>query len=97
MRMLDATILMSVENIARICFLQQVIDDSDEKLKELKDEFGDEVLQAVVTALLEIAEYNPSGGYVVQELWNFKEQRKATLKEVIQYVLKQWKTHKRKR
>ncbi|RWR76721.1 factor of DNA methylation 5-like protein [Cinnamomum micranthum f. kanehirae] len=76
---------------------QRLIDDNDEKLKELKDEFGDEVHQAVVTALLEIAEYNPSGGYVVQELWNFKERRKATLKEVIQYILKQWKTHKRKR
>ncbi|KAF8397477.1 hypothetical protein HHK36_016394 [Tetracentron sinense] len=74
--------------------LQEIIDDNDEKLKELKEIWGGEVYKAVAEALLEINEFNPSGRYAVSELWNFKEGRKASLKEVIQCVLKQLKTLK---
>ncbi|GAU42601.1 hypothetical protein TSUD_49500, partial [Trifolium subterraneum] len=74
-----------------------VIDEDDEKLKKLKQEWGDEVYSAVVTAVKEVNEYNPSGGYAVWELWNFKEKRKATLKEVITYIVEQMKQLKRKR
>ncbi|XAR50484.1 hypothetical protein NMG60_11004826 [Bertholletia excelsa] len=73
------------------------IDPDDELLQNLKAEWGKEIYEAVTTALKEMNEYNPSGRYVVSELWNIKEDRKATLKEVIAYILKNLKTLKRKR
>ena len=62
--------------------MQNIINEDDEKLKDLKDEYGDELYEAVTTTLTEKNEYNPSGGYVISELWNYEEGRKASLKEV---------------
>ncbi|PUZ50145.1 hypothetical protein GQ55_6G036500 [Panicum hallii var. hallii] len=76
---------------------EQVINDEDEKLVSLKEQLGEDVYKAVTTALLEINEYNASGSYVVSELWNNKENRKASITEAIQHVLKQWKAQKRRR
>ncbi|GFQ06746.1 factor of DNA methylation 1 [Phtheirospermum japonicum] len=76
---------------------QNVLKEDDELLQGLKQEWGDDVYDSVTTALKELHEYNPSGCYVVPELWNFKENRKATLKEVINYIFNQLKTLKRKR
>ncbi|KAF6150351.1 hypothetical protein GIB67_034050 [Kingdonia uniflora] len=70
------------------------VDENDEKLKELKSEWGEELFGAVAVALLEINENNASGGYSVPELWNFKEERRVSLKGVIEYILKRLKIHK---
>ncbi|XP_040992288.1 factor of DNA methylation 4-like [Juglans microcarpa x Juglans regia] len=77
-------------------FSEEVMNEEDEKLKNLKNEFGDEVYAAVTTALKEVNEYNPSGRYIVPELWNFKEGRKATLKEGVLHILEKWRLLKQR-
>ncbi|XP_057428725.1 factor of DNA methylation 1-like isoform X2 [Lotus japonicus] len=76
---------------------QVVLDENDEKLKGLKNECGEVVYKAVENALMEMEEYNSSGRYAIPEIWNWKEGRKATLKEIIQFIIRQLKIHKRKR
>jgi len=76
---------------------QEIIDEDDEKLKSLKDDCGDEAYEAVTKALVEMNQYNPSGRHPLPELWNSKEERKASLKEGVSYMLKQWKTQRRKK
>ncbi|KAL5991911.1 hypothetical protein ACLOJK_012823 [Asimina triloba] len=76
--------------------IEEAIKEDDDKLLDIKNEWGDEVCKAVTTALLEMNEYNPSGRYVVPELWNIRGGRRASLKEVVQYMLRQWKIHKNK-
>ncbi|KAI7756820.1 hypothetical protein M8C21_007501 [Ambrosia artemisiifolia] len=73
---------------------KEILDEEDEKIASLKNECDKGVFDAVVTALNELNEYNPSGRYPVQVLWNNKEKRAATLKEGVEYLLKQWKNHK---
>ncbi|PNY14622.1 cingulin-like protein 1-like [Trifolium pratense] len=70
---------------------KEILGEEDEKLRSLKDEFGDEVYDAVVTALKELNEYNPSGRYPISELWNHKEGRKALLKEGVSCLVKKYK------
>lgn len=77
--------------------MQEIIDENDEKLKDLLEQWGEEVCTAVKTSLLELNEYNPSGRYCISELWNNKANRKATLEEGIDFVVKKWKTLNKKR
>ncbi|RAL36976.1 hypothetical protein DM860_003898 [Cuscuta australis] len=68
-----------------------VIDEEDEKLKELKKNYGEEVCKAVTNALIEVNEYNPSGRYITSELWNYAKGKKAELKEGVDVLLTLWK------
>ncbi|CAL9241302.1 unnamed protein product [Arabidopsis halleri] len=76
---------------------KEVVDEEDEKLMKLRDEWGEEVENAVKRALEEFNEFNSSDRYSVPTLWNFKQGRKATLKEGITYLLHEIKSLKRKR
>nr|QDC18035.1 involved in de novo 2-like A [Hypericum perforatum] len=66
---------------------KEFIDEDDERLRDVKEELGTEVCDAIVSSLTEINEYNPSGRYIISELWNLKEDRKASLKEGASYLL----------
>ncbi|KAF8111895.1 hypothetical protein N665_0071s0034 [Sinapis alba] len=75
--------------------MKEVVDDENEKLKKLREEWGEDVKNAVKTALEELNEFNPSGRYTVPVLWNFEHGRKATLKEGIAHLTQQIKNRKR--
>ncbi|CAN1746926.1 Factor of DNA methylation 2 [Linum perenne] len=83
--------------LGRFSVEEEVIDEDDEKLKQLRNEYGKVAYDAVTKALMELNEYNPSGRYPVHQVWNFKEERKATMKEIVHFLINQLKTHKRKR
>ncbi|KAM0893059.1 hypothetical protein ACQ4PT_025360 [Festuca glaucescens] len=72
--------------------LHEIIDEGDEKLVGLKEQLREEVYQAVITALVEVNEYNASGSCVSSELWNKKENKRARMGEVVDHILKQWGT-----
>ncbi|KAL7118792.1 hypothetical protein ACP275_02G023800 [Erythranthe tilingii] len=74
-----------------------IVDGEDKIMKKLKNQLGEDAYRAVATALMELNEYNPSGRYVVSELWNNDHERKATLKEGISQLLDQWRMLKKKK
>ncbi|PPR84681.1 hypothetical protein GOBAR_AA36029 [Gossypium barbadense] len=66
---------------------QLIVDEDNEGLMELRNEWGETIYMVVTVALLEMEEYNPSGRYIVFELRNFKDDRKASLKEAIEILI----------
>nr|XP_009779754.1 PREDICTED: uncharacterized protein LOC104228902 [Nicotiana sylvestris] len=75
---------------------QSEIDDKDERLNRLKHEYGEASYELVTTALLEMNESSSCRGRTT-ELWNYKLERKANLKEGISYVVHKLKTSKSKK
>ncbi|KNA20394.1 hypothetical protein SOVF_052890 isoform B [Spinacia oleracea] len=69
-------------------FRDEVADENDKKLAELRKEWGEEAYKAVVNALLDFRKYNLKMKSSIPELWNFEEGRRAYMKEVIQYIIK---------
>ncbi|KAG7564032.1 putative domain XH [Arabidopsis suecica] len=76
--------------------VKEVVDEEDEKLKNLREKWGEEVTNAVKTALEEVNEFNPSGRHAVPALWNSEQGRTATLREAIAHMTREIKTLKRK-
>ncbi|KAI3880740.1 hypothetical protein MKX03_016673 [Papaver bracteatum] len=70
------------------------IDHHDKLLKGLKNEWGERAYFAVVNALVEMNKYNPSGRNPVQELWNFKENRRATVMEGVAVLVGRLKKYR---
>ncbi|KAF7027743.1 hypothetical protein CFC21_039762 [Triticum aestivum] len=68
---------------------KEVIDDNDPILSKLPFDYGDSVCNAVKDALRELNEYSPDKRRIMNEVWNFREGRKATMTEVITCILEQ--------
>ncbi|TVU21927.1 hypothetical protein EJB05_31598, partial [Eragrostis curvula] len=77
--------------------MKQVVDDSDADLTRLREEYGEDVCNAVKVALAEINEHNPSGGFLMAELWNFSEGRRATVNEALKEVCRQLSKSRKRR
>lgn len=67
--------------------MHEVIDEEKEKLKSVKRDLGDEVYKVVTAALADINNYNTNKRLFKEDLWNFSESRKATLKEEVSCFL----------
>ncbi|XP_059292753.1 protein INVOLVED IN DE NOVO 2-like isoform X1 [Lycium ferocissimum] len=74
-----------------------IIDDNDERLNRLKNEFGEAAYELLTTALMEMNENPSNGRCITTELWNYKLGRKATLSEGITYALQKLKASKAKK
>ncbi|KAM0916386.1 hypothetical protein ACQ4PT_010213 [Festuca glaucescens] len=72
--------------------ISKEIDVHDVNLQELRASWGEEVYKAVVNCLMEIEECGRlTDRTIVPELWNFKENRKATSSECVEYIFSQVK------
>lgn len=70
--------------------VQEIIDEEDERLKSLKNDYGQELYDAVTTALTERMQYNPVKRCAAKVLWNYKQNRLATVGEGVAQLLDFW-------
>ncbi|KAG2621589.1 hypothetical protein PVAP13_3NG317764 [Panicum virgatum] len=71
---------------------QEIVNLDDDKLQELKRAWGSGAHDAVVKALMEMKQYGVlSDRSIAYELWNYKEGRRATMRECINYMSNQAK------
>ena len=71
---------------------QEIANIDDDKLQELKRAWGSGAYNAVVNALVEMKEYDRlNDRSIAYELWNFKEGRRATTRECVDYMSNQVK------
>ncbi|CAD6269735.1 unnamed protein product [Miscanthus lutarioriparius] len=71
---------------------QEIANIDDDKLQELKRAWGSGAYNAVVNALVEMKEYGRlNDRSIAYELWNFKEGRRATTRECVDYMSNQVK------
>uniref|UniRef100_A0A0D9Y0N0 Factor of DNA methylation 1-5/IDN2 domain-containing protein n=1 Tax=Leersia perrieri TaxID=77586 RepID=A0A0D9Y0N0_9ORYZ len=68
----------------------EVINVDDDKLKDLRMTWGEGPYKSITDALVERKEYNVDGPGVF-DLWNYKEERKASLGECIDFIFDQVK------
>ncbi|RLN30383.1 factor of DNA methylation 2-like isoform X2 [Panicum miliaceum] len=70
----------------------QIVNVDDDKLQELKRAWGSGAHDAVVNALVEMKQYDRlRDRSIAFELWNYKEGRRATTRECINYMSNQVK------
>uniref|UniRef100_M8BSV7 Factor of DNA methylation 1-5/IDN2 domain-containing protein n=1 Tax=Aegilops tauschii TaxID=37682 RepID=M8BSV7_AEGTA len=68
---------------------KEVIDDNDPRLSKLRSDYGDSICNAVKDGLRELNEYSSRERRIMNEVWNFREGRKATMTEMITCILEQ--------
>lgn len=64
-----------------------MIDEDDEELTKLRNEYGPLVANAVGVAALEIATWNPSGRYKISMPWDFRGDKKATMSQILERLV----------
>ncbi len=74
--------------------MQYEVQKDDTKLQELKDELGEKVCKTVIDALFELEEYNSSGLYPVEVLWDSQKKKKMVVSDLILYLKTCWMLEK---
>lgn len=71
---------------------KEVVVEKDENLRRSLEK---EVFEDVTTALAEKNKYYPSGTFPLPELWNFIQERNASIAAGVSHILNHLKTNKR--